>query len=254
LLSNRNEAFVSGRRFSYNYTVELKNIHDWPRTAAQAITLQKRLAPLVVKEGRLENPALIAGVDMAAGRAGQPARAAVVVLSYPELEVVAAETVCGELSLPYIPGLLSFRELPLIISALKKLRVTPDLFMVDGQGIAHPRRFGLASHLGLFTGRPTIGCAKSRLCGQSLPPGPEAGSLSILRDGDEVIGAVLRTRAGVKPVYVSIGSGISLEAAVEWVLAAGRGYRLPEPLRLAHKAAAGIPVEAARAEEAGCRS
>jgi deoxyribonuclease V len=127
--------------------VELKNIHDWPRTAAQAITLQKRLAPLVVKEGRLENPALIAGVDMAAGRAGQPARAAVVVLSYPELEVVAAETVCGELSLPYIPGLLSFRELPLIISAMKKLRVTPDLFMVDGQGIAHPRRLGLASHL-----------------------------------------------------------------------------------------------------------
>jgi deoxyribonuclease V len=254
LLSNRKAAFVSGRRISYNYAVEFKNIHDWPRTAAQAIALQKRLAPLVVKEGRIESPALIAGVDMAAGRAGQPARAAVVVLSYPELEVVATETACGELSLPYIPGLLSFRELPLILSALKKLRVTPDLFMVDGQGIAHPRRFGLASHLGLFTGRPTIGCAKSRLCGQSLPPGQETGSLSRLKDGDEVIGAVLRTRAGVKPVYVSIGSGIGLEAAVEWVLAAGRGYRLPEPLRLAHRAAAGNPLEIARAEEAGCRS
>ena len=246
--------FVSGWRISYNYNVEIKNIHDWPGTADQAIAIQKRLAPLVVRSGQIERPALIAGVDMAAGRAGQPVRAAVVVLSYPELEVVATETACGELSLPYIPGLLSFRELPLILSALEKLRVTPDLFLVDGQGIAHPRRFGLASHLALFTGRPTIGCAKSRLCGQSLPPGRAAGSLSRLMDGEEVIGAVLRARAGVKPVYVSIGSGIGLESAVEWVLAAGRGYRLPEPLRLAHRAAAGNPVEAATAEEAGCRS
>jgi deoxyribonuclease V len=234
--------------------VELRNIHDWPQTAAQAIALQKRLAPLVVRGGLIESPTLIAGVDMAAGKVGHPARAAVVVLNYPELEVVATETTCGELSLPYIPGLLSFRELPLILSALKKLRVTPDLFMVDGQGIAHPRRFGLASHLGLFTGRPTIGCAKSCLCGQSLPPGQEAGSLSYLKDGDEVIGAVLRTRAGVKPVYVSIGSGIGLESAVEWVGAVNCGYRLPEPIRLAHTAAAGNPVEVAGAEEAGCRS
>jgi deoxyribonuclease V len=234
--------------------MEIKNIHGWPGTAKQAIALQKRLAPLVVRDGRVESPALIAGVDMAAGRAGHPARAAVVVLSYPELEVVATETACGELSWPYIPRLLSFRELPLILSALRKLRVTPDLFMVDGQGIAHPRRFGLASHLGLFTGRPTIGCAKSCLCGQSLPPGQEEGSLSSLKDGDEVIGAALRTRAGVKPVYVSSGSGIGLQSAVEWILAVSRGYRLPEPLRLAHRAAAGNSIEVARAEEAGCRS
>ncbi len=140
-------AFVSGWRISYNYSVELKNIHDWPRTAAQGTAIQKRLAPLVVRDGQIESPALVAGVDMAAGKAGQPARATVVVLNYPELEVVATETACGELSLPYILGLLSFRELPLILSALEKLCVTPDLFMVDGQGIAHPRRLGLASHL-----------------------------------------------------------------------------------------------------------
>jgi deoxyribonuclease V len=131
--------------------VKLRNIHDWPQTVAQSIALQKRLATLVVRDGLIESPVFIAGIDLAVGKADQPARAAVVVLNYPELEVVAMETAFGELSLPYIPGLLSFRELPLILTTLKKLRVIPDLFIVDGQGIAHPRRFGMASHLGLFT-------------------------------------------------------------------------------------------------------
>jgi deoxyribonuclease V len=138
-----------------------------------------------------------------------------------------------------VPGLLTFREAPLILAAFEKLKVAPDLVIVDGQGIAHPRRIGLASHLGLCLGLPTIGCAKSRLCGEHEMPGFEAGSYAELRDNGEVIGVVLRTRAGVKPVYVSIGHLIDLPSAVRTVLDCCRGYRLPEPTRLAHQAAGG---------------
>lgn len=184
-------------------------------------------------------PRFIAGVDISARRAGRAARAAVVVLSYPELGVVEAEVVSGELALPYIPGLLSFREAPLILEACERLTVTPDLILVDGQGIAHPRRLGLASHLGLFLDTPTIGCAKSRLCGSHEEPGAEPGDYAEVVDKDELIGAALRTRSGVKPVYVSIGHKVDLETAVHWVLRCCRGYRLPEPTRLAHLAAGG---------------
>jgi deoxyribonuclease V len=147
------------------------------------------------------------------------------------------EVVTDRVEFPYVPGLLSFREAPLILAALEKITAVPDLIMVDGQGIAHPRRMGLASHLGLFLGVPTIGCAKSRLCGECEEPGNEPGSYADLTDKGEVIGATLRTRAGVKPVYVSIGHMIDLPSAMHWVLACCRGYRLPEPTRLAHQAA-----------------
>jgi len=163
----------------------------------------------------------------------------VVVLSYPEMKVAAVGMAEGELGLPYIPGLLSFRECPLILAAFEKLSCTPDLVMVDGQGIAHPRRMGLACHLGLFLDVATIGCAKSRLCGSHRPPGEESGSYAGLMDKDETIGVALRTKTGVKPVYVSTGHKISLENAVYWVLKCCRGYRLPEPTRLAHLAAGG---------------
>jgi len=167
------------------------------------------------------------------------ARAAVVLLGFPELDSLEVHTAESEIRFPYVPGLLSFREAPVILDACEGLTRVPDLIVVDGQGLAHPRRVGLASHLGLLWGRPTIGCAKSRLCGEHGPLGLERGSRAALTDGGQTIGMVLRTRTGVKPLFVSTGHLISLEAAVKWVLACGRGYRLPEPTRLAHQAAGG---------------
>ncbi len=167
------------------------------------------------------------------------ATGAVVVLSYPELRVMETKVVRGRLDFPYLPGYLCFREAALVLAACEGLRITPELILVDGQGIAHPRRFGLASHLGLFLDTPTIGCAKSRLCGSHETPGIEPGSYAEVRDKGETIGVALRTRLGVKPVYVSIGHKVDLEAAVHWVLECCRGYRLPEPTRLAHLVAGG---------------
>lgn len=162
-----------------------------------------------------------------------------VVVKYPELTVEEIQIAEEGLALPYIPGLLSFREAPVMLAACEKLSCTPDLIMVDGQGIAHPRRLGLASHLGLLWDRPTLGCAKSRLCGEHSPVGPEQGEFCELIDNGEKIGAVVRTRANVKPIYVSIGHKIGLEAGIRWVLSLCRGFRLPEPTRLAHLAAGG---------------
>lgn len=167
------------------------------------------------------------------------ATAAVVVIQYPQFRLMEVKVVQGKLDFPYIPGLLSFRESPLTLAACEQLTITPDLILVDGQGIAHPRRIGLASHLGLFLDTPTIGCAKSRLCGQHEAPGETPGSYTELMDRNETVGAALRTRTRVKPVYVSIGHKIDLKNAIHWVLATCRGYRLPEPARLAHLAAGG---------------
>jgi deoxyribonuclease V len=185
------------------------------------------------------------------GKVNELAQAAVVVLSYPELRLVAVELAQGRLELPYIPGLLSFRESPLILTACQRLSVIPDLFMIDGQGIAHPRRMGIASHLGLLLDTPTIGCAKSRLCGRNTEPADEFGSYAEVIDRGEVIGVALRTKTGVKPVYVSTGHKISLQNAIYWVLNCCRGYRLPEPTRLAHLAAGGNLKQSAMAQEKG---
>ena len=193
----------------------------------------------MLRGGEVIAPSFIAGVDIAVGKANEMAQAAVVVLSYPELRLVAVEVAQGELNLPYIPGLLSFRESPLILAACQRLSVNPDLIIVDGQGIAHPRRMGLASHLGLFLDVPTIGCAKSRLCGSHKVPDEEPGSYTEVIDRGETIGVALRTKTGVKPVYISTGHKVSLQNAVYWVLKCCRGYRLPEPTRLAHLAAGG---------------
>jgi deoxyribonuclease V len=167
------------------------------------------------------------------------AQGAVVVLSHPDLDIVEIKTAEGKLTFPYIPGLLSFRECPLILAACQKLDNTPALVLVDGQGIAHPRRLGLASHLGLFLDIPTIGCAKSILCGRHEPLGEKIVSYAELVDNGEIIGAALRTKAGVQPIYVSIGHKIDLASALYWVTQCSRGYRLPEPTRLAHFAAGG---------------
>ena len=222
----------------YNQCMEIVSLHDWSVTTTQAIAIQTELAGQVSRIGDV-NPHFIAGVDISVDRLSGTGTGAVVVLSYPELEVVAIEVVTDRIEFPYVPGLLSFREAPLVLAACEKLTITPDLFIVDGQGIAHPRRIGLASHLGLFLDTPTVGCAKSRLCGVHEVPDDEAGRYAELRDKGEIIGAVLRTRTRVKPVYVSIGHRINLQSAINRVLACCRGYRLPEPTRLAHQAAGG---------------
>jgi deoxyribonuclease V len=152
---------------------------------------------------------------------------------------VEVKRVQGEINFPYIPGLLSFREAPIILKAYEQLEHSPDIIMVDGQGIAHPRRLGIAAHLGLFFDVPTIGCAKSRLCGSCQMPSIEPGSFEEIIDNNETIGVALRTRYNTKPVYISIGNKISLEDAIFWVMRCGRGYRLPEPIRYAHQAAGG---------------
>ena len=213
--------------------------HSWQVTTAQAKAIQTGLAAEVSRVGNVTAPRLIAGVDISVNRWNGTGRGAVVVLNYPDLEIVEVKVVTDKITFPYVPGLLSFREAPLILAAFERIENVPDLVMVDGQGIAHPRRMGLAAHLGLCLGIPTIGCAKSRLCGEGEEPADEQGSRTALLDNGEVIGAVVRTRAGVKPVYVSIGHMIDLEAAIHWVEACCRGYRLPEPTRLAHQAAGG---------------
>jgi deoxyribonuclease V len=195
------------------------------------------MASQVCRSNEVANPRFVAGVDISVNREQGVARGAVVVLNYPELRLVETKVVSGKVDFPYVPGLLSFREAPLTLAACERLTLTPDLILVDGQGIAHPRRLGLASHLGLFLDTPTIGCAKSLLCGRHSPPGEEPGSYCEVVDGGETIGVALRTKPGIKPVYVSIGHKVDLETAIYWVLECCRGYRLPEPCRLAHLAA-----------------
>jgi len=219
--------------------MNVERLHGWQVSITEALDLQKRLAAQVSRSSQLTTPHLIAGVDIAINKAQGMAIGAVVVLNYPELKVVETKVAQGKLDFPYIPGLLSFRESPVTLAACQRLTATPDLVLVDGQGIAHPRRMGLASHLGLFLNTPTIGCAKSLLCGRHEEPDAEPGSYTEVIDNGEIIGAALRTRLGVKPIYVSIGHKVDLQAAIYWVLKCCRGYRLPEPTRLAHEAAGG---------------
>ncbi|MDD5338767.1 MAG: deoxyribonuclease V [Dehalococcoidales bacterium] len=213
--------------------------HNWQVTPRQAVEIQKTLAAEVIKTGSISSPRRIAGVDISVNRFSKTGSGAVVVLDYPSLQIAEVQVVKDAVTFPYVPGLLSFREIPLLLQAFEKLKTAPDLVLVDGQGIAHPRRIGLASHLGLILGIPTIGCAKSRLCGEHVVPDIKSGSFTDLTDSGEVIGAVVRTRANVKPLYISIGHLISLPNAIKWVLACCRGCRLPEPTRLAHQAAGG---------------
>jgi deoxyribonuclease V len=220
--------------------MKVQALHEWEVSVAQAREIQFSLAKRVSIENRVVSLRLIAGIDISAPDARGVATGAVVVLRYPELDVIEVKEARSKIVFPYVPGLLSFREGPLILAACEKLCYVPDLVLVDGQGIAHPRRFGLASHVGLLLDLPTIGCAKSILCGVHQPLGEEAGSQSELLDKGEVVGAALRTRSAVKPVYVSVGHRINLTSALEWVMNCCRGYRLPEPTRLAHLAAGGM--------------
>lgn len=210
--------------------------HAWNLSPTEAVKLQKELAASARCEDDLGPVRTIAGVDVSMNRFSPDGFAAIVVLSVPDLQVIEVAGAKTKLAMPYIPGLLSFREIPLLLEAWKQLKTIPDLLMVDGQGIAHPRRLGIAAHLGVYLDIPAIGCAKSILVGRHEPLAPERGSRQPLVHHGEMVGYAVRTKDKVNPVYVSCGHRVSQETAVRWVLECARGYRLPEPTRQAHLA------------------
>lgn len=223
----------------------IKNLHPWNLTPAQAKELQKALAGRVRLLPMRKQPQFVAGLDCAFNQSQTTIFAGAVVFSFPQLNWIETAQAALPLEFPYVPGLLSFREIPVCLEAVRKLQTPADLFLIDGQGIAHPRRLGLASHLGLFLNRPTIGCAKSRLIGIFDTPGSQKGQFSWLYDGTDKIGAVVRTRSGVKPLFVSPGHLCSFQDAIAYTLACCTKYRLPEPARLAHQAASEAKISAA---------
>lgn len=228
----------------------MKPLHSWDLTPKQAVQLQKRLGPRIRTDLPLPDPATIAGVDVGYSRPLGLSVATVTVLSFPSLELVESALATTPTPFPYVPGLLSFRELPPILKALDRLSAPPEMILVDGHGRAHPRRFGIACHLGLWLRIPTIGVGKTRLCGEYEEPGLTKGSLTPLVEGTELLGAVLRTRTGVRPVFVSVGYGLPLEACVIWTRAVTPRYRLPEPIRQAHNLAAKQTAKWQRQESA----
>ncbi|UCC30109.1 MAG: deoxyribonuclease V [Phycisphaerales bacterium] len=210
-------------------------LHSWSVTPRRAVAIQRELAGRVIRRGRVGSLRLLAGVDLAFSREREKCIAGVVVWDVRAGEVVERHVARLPVRFPYVPGLLSFREAPAILVVLRKLRREPDVFLFDGQGYAHPRRFGLASHVGLLIDRPSVGCAKSLLVGTCRQPGNSKGSTAPIEHDGERIGTVVRTRDSVKPVYVSVGHRLSLNAAVEITLAACAGFRIPEPTRLADR-------------------
>jgi deoxyribonuclease V len=218
-------------------------LHKWDLTYGEARELQRRLASRVRFTRIQREPRIVAGLDCAFSKDERTIFAVAVVISLPDFEVIETAAAVRKVEFPYIPGLLSFREAPACIAAIEKLKATPDVFIIDGQGFAHPRRFGIASHIGILVNKPTVGCAKSRLTGDFDEPGRRKVSFSPLTDGDEIIGAVLRTRTDVKPVFVSVGHKCTLRDAIRIVLKCTTRYRLPEPSRLAHQLVSRIKLE-----------
>ena len=208
--------------------------HSWDLDPGQARRLQAELAPRVDRATPLPPVKTVAGADISYDRGDDTLYAAVVVVAVDSLKVVETVSLTARATFPYVSGLLSFREAPPILQAFARLQTRPDVIVTDGQGIAHPRRFGIACHLGLLLDIPTIGCGKSRLCGQYAEPGPARGDRSPLTDKDEVIGTVLRSRRGIKPLFISVGHRSDLESAVALVLRLTPKYRVPVPTRLAH--------------------
>ncbi|MBN1342609.1 MAG: endonuclease V [Phycisphaerae bacterium] len=209
--------------------------HRWRVTPARAIRIQKELTGRVVQAPLPASARWIAGADMAFSSDGRRCIAGVVLWDRQLRQVVEERLATRDVTFPYVPGLLSFREAPAVLAALRGLRRIPDVLVLDGQGLAHPRRMGLACHVGLLADIPTVGCAKSRLCGSGPEPGARRGSRSALVDGDEVIGAMVRTRDGVRCVYVSVGHRATLDEAITLVTGCCTRFRLPEPTRLAHQ-------------------
>ncbi|WP_433230931.1 endonuclease V [Actinomadura formosensis] len=220
--------------------MEIRDLHTWPSTVEEAEAIQDRLRAMLEPgvPGPVR-PRTVAGLDVSyagdGGGVGTPLAAAVVVLDGTTLEVLEESVAVGTAAFPYVPGLFAFRELPTLLDALRNLRTTPGLLVCDGFGVAHPRRFGLACHLGVLTGLPAIGVGKTAFIGTYEQPGPRRGDSSPLRDGGEVVGRVLRTRDGVKPVFVSVGHRTDLDTACRNVLALTPEYRLPETTRRADR-------------------
>ena len=224
--------------------MKYQDIHPWAVSYSEALLIQKKLSRMVESKPLDQPVNFVAGADISFSKADNRLFTAVVVLTFPDLQKVEEVWTQGEATFPYVPGLLSFREAPPLLAAFAQLQHDPDVILIDGQGIAHPRRLGLASHLGVILGRPSIGCAKSRLTGEYSSPGEQKGDRSLLQHEGKTIGMVLRTRRKTKPIFVSIGHMIDLEMAVSIVLACTRIYRLPEPTRQAHILANRIRVEA----------
>jgi len=208
--------------------------HPWNVTYREAISIQEKLRRNISLINSIRKVRSVAGADVSYSRRGGEGIAAMVVFSYPDLDLMDEAFARGEVSFPYIPGLLSFREAPLLIEAFQRLQCIPDVVLYDGQGIAHPRSLGLASHMGLLLELPSVGCAKKKLVGDFEEVGLQPGSTTPIKIEGKIIGAVIRTRRGVKPVFVSPGHLIDLESSIELVLKTCRGFRLPEPIRRAH--------------------
>lgn len=213
----------------------MNDTNNWNVSPIEAVRIQEHLRGRVYLEDDFKHIATVAGVDLSIGRGWKEGKCGIVVLSFPELEVLETQTLTAPVTFPYIPGLLAFREIPIFLQTYDLLQIKPDLLFFDGHGYAHPRRFGIASHAGVLLDKPSIGCAKSKLTGHYDEPGNEAGSMSVLIAPDgERIGDVLRTKSGTKPVFISPGHRISFESATHLALKCTRGRRIPEPTRLAH--------------------
>lgn len=219
--------------------MQIKEQHTWPTSVDEARTIQQQLRASVHTNDDVGAVRYVAGVDCGFEDDGTITRAAVAVLSFPDLQLVDHALARRPTTFPYIPGFLSFREVPAVLDALAQLRTVPDLLLCDGQGLAHPRRVGLACHLGLLADVPAIGVAKTLLVGRHAPVAPERGAWEPLLDRNETIGAALCTRPGTKPLFVSVGHRISLPTAIDYVLRCTTKYRLPETTRYAHKLASG---------------
>lgn len=208
--------------------------HSWNLTPSKAVELQRRLKEKIRIEGLRTEIQFVAGADLSFNKLSKITFGGIVVFSFPELKIIEKVWIQSEVEFPYIPGLLSFREIPVLLKAFKKLKQKPDLMIMDGQGYAHPRRFGLACHFGLLTNTPSIGCAKAKLIGDYDPPGKNKGMNSSLIHKNEKIGDVLRTRNDVNPVFVSPGHLVNFNDCIKWVLNCTTKYRIPEPTRQAH--------------------
>jgi deoxyribonuclease V len=211
--------------------MKFRDLHGWNLSPKEAASVQRELSKRVLVQNRFPKIRFVAGADIAIDPRTGEGIAGVIVYSFPEFEVIETEQARKKVSFPYIPGLLSFRESPILLEAFRKLRSEPDIVFIDGQGIAHPRRFGIASHMGLLLDKPTVGCAKSLLVGETVEPGKKAGSVSPLVVGGETVGAAVRTRDNVKPIFVSPGHRIDVRTSVEMVLRCSSGFRIPRPTR-----------------------
>lgn len=209
----------------------MKPLHSWKVSVKEAIQIQENLRSQVILKKTFSEVRTIGGADVAYSKNRNLLLGAIVVLSSPKMETVDISTAYGKIPFPYIPGLLSFREAPILIKTFRKLKIKPDVMIFDGQGIAHPRGFGLACHLGLWLDLPSIGCAKTHLTGEFTSPGLSRGSFELIRQEGKKMGAVLRTKDNVRPLFISPGHRIDIKTSIQLILATCKGFRIPEPQR-----------------------